>query len=224
MENNELIETSEKAFTTKDVAMMADFSEPTVKKYAQALEVQGYQFAKSKRGKIEVRMFVERDILYLRKMFEMSKKTNADVKSLAQMVMVDVGNKKKIQTVTDTELTPAQIDFERYENRFQEIENTLKSLKKIDTLQTELKTVQEQNDLLKKMNVEMGKTAAQKLAQHDHEVNKLNNELQELKKFIFQITLDQRKSNTELKKGIQKILEQTGEKIKRKKGIFGWFK
>lgn len=80
---------SEKGFTTSDIAEMIGIAEPTVRKYAQALEKAGYRFIKDSFG---TRTYIERDAMALRQLKEIRSKTNMPVEQTASVVASKYNN------------------------------------------------------------------------------------------------------------------------------------
>ena len=117
------IQQTEKAYSSKDIALMVDIAVPTVRKYAQALEKAGYEFIKSEAG---ARVFVERDAMAIRYLKEVREKTNISVEQASNVVLTRFEN-KPIQGVAppDTE------EKEQYEKRFEELEKKLEQQNEI---------------------------------------------------------------------------------------------
>ncbi|RBW67286.1 DUF3967 domain-containing protein [Bacillus taeanensis] len=158
-------ETTEKAYTTKDIALMIDIAEPTVRKYAQTLEKAGYQFIKGENGN---RIFIENDAMVIRHLKELRKKTNISVEQAANVV-VSKHEKKPIQGVS----LPDIPQNPQYDERYEQLE------KKID----------QQNEMIEKLITtleERDKKRDEMLMQHIREV-------QETKKLLLEESSESKK-------------------------------
>src|SRR5699024_2723987 len=126
--NND-IEYTERAYTTSEVATMIGIAVPTVRKYAQSLESQGYMFIRTKgTGKHQARLFVEKDVTALRYLKDIREKSNMTVDQATSIVIERFG-KGAIQSVRDNDAAKIQPYNKQY--------NELKDL------------IQQQNELIK---------------------------------------------------------------------------
>lgn len=82
-------------FLTKDIARLTDLAESTVRKYAQLLEKNGYQFVRNSSGN---RLFTEQDI----KIFLELKSTPKEEKSIEEIAS-DIASKYTAKIVTSKE-------------------------------------------------------------------------------------------------------------------------
>src|SRR5699024_1784156 len=105
--NND-IEYTERAYTTSEVATMIGIAVPTVRKYAQSLESQGYLFIRTKAtGKHQASVFVEKDIKALRYLKYIREKSNMTVDKATSIVIEHIG-KEAIQNVRDNDAAKIQ--------------------------------------------------------------------------------------------------------------------
>jgi DNA-binding transcriptional MerR regulator len=96
----------EQAYSTSEIAEKVGIAEPTVRKYAQALERSGYHFIKDSFG---ARTYIEKDFLALQELKEVRAKTSMPVENVAAMIAEKYSNENTIQPVStsdpDTQLT-----------------------------------------------------------------------------------------------------------------------
>ncbi|PAV28627.1 hypothetical protein CIL05_15135 [Virgibacillus profundi] len=109
--------TTEKAYSTSEIAVMLDIAVPTVRKYARQLESSGYEILKSKSN---ARLFVEKDIMVLRYLKELRGKSNITVEQAANVVLKRFDT-EPIQTVAPSD-TP---DTEQYSKQYDELKKLI---------------------------------------------------------------------------------------------------
>lgn len=88
-----------KEYVTKDIANIVGIAPPTVRKYAQILEKEGYSFTKNEKG---FRIFIDTDIEIFRRIFQESNDTGRNVSSIASTIVKEQKSdtNKRIQTVS----------------------------------------------------------------------------------------------------------------------------
>lgn len=128
MENEK--ETFEKVYSTSEVATMLDIAVPTVRKYAQYLERAGYIFLKNE-GK--ARLFVEGDIMALRYLVELRKRTNITVEQATDIVIERFG-KGAIQGVRGNDIAESN----RFKSPYDELKEMIHKQSELLEAQTEL--------------------------------------------------------------------------------------
>lgn len=126
---NKDIGVTEIAYTTKDVAEMVDIAVPTVRKYAQALEKQSYDFI---RDKNDNRLYTQHDAMAIQHLKTLREKTNISVEQAASIVISKHGN-RSIRDVAP----PDTAEIERYERRYDK-DIDIKELKELVGKQNEL--------------------------------------------------------------------------------------
>lgn len=87
----------EQAYTTSEIAEKVGIAEPTVRKYAQALERSGYHFIKDSFG---ARTYIERDFLALKELKEVRAKTSMPVENVAAMIAEKYNKESTIHPVS----------------------------------------------------------------------------------------------------------------------------
>lgn len=126
------IEYTERAYTTSEVATMLSIAVPTVRKYAQTMEKEGYIFIKTKKtGKQQSRLFTEKDITSFRYLIQLREKSNIKV-SEAVSIIINKFGKGAIQDImpSDTE------KIKQYDKRYGDF----------------LEVIERQNDLIKNLS------------------------------------------------------------------------
>lgn len=137
MNNN--IDYTERAYATSEVATMLDIAVPTVRKYAQTLERNGYVFLKTqKTGKQQSRMFVESDITALRYLKDIREKGSTTVEQASSIVIERFG-KGAIQGITDSDTT----EIKQYEEQY--------------TNENIVNMIEQQNELIKQLTEKLDK-------------------------------------------------------------------
>ncbi|WP_085991643.1 MerR family transcriptional regulator [Oceanobacillus senegalensis] len=97
--------TTEKAYSTSEIAAMLDMGVTTVRKYAQHMEKSGYKFFKNKNN---ARLFVDRDIVAIRYLKELRDKTNITVEQATKIVMEKVSTEETNEI--ETANTPSLVE------------------------------------------------------------------------------------------------------------------
>ncbi|OZU88722.1 hypothetical protein CIL03_10565 [Virgibacillus indicus] len=115
MENKAV--TTEKAYSTSEIAVMLGIAVPTARKYARQMETSGYEILKSKSN---ARLFVEKDIMALRYLKELREKSNVTVEQAANIVL-ERFDTETIQTVTPSD-TP---DTKQYSKQYDELKELI---------------------------------------------------------------------------------------------------
>ncbi|WP_163531472.1 hypothetical protein [Halobacillus ihumii] len=157
----ETTQTTEKAYTTKEVSVMLDMPIPTVRKYAQSLESLEYKFIRSESN---ARVFVEKDIMAIRYFKDLREKTNVKVEQVANIVVEKFG-KGAIQDVMPVNTE----EQERYSNQY----NELKEM------------ISQQNQLIKGLSDQLDKQQhyiEDKIEQRDQQITQLMNKTMANKK------------------------------------------
>lgn len=138
-------ETTEKAYATKELAVMLDIAVPTVRKYALSLESMDYKFIRSESG---ARLFIEKDIMALRYLKELRDKTNIKVEQATNIVIEKFG-KGAIQDIMPTNTEDIIPYDKQYKNDMNELKEMIKDLSnKVDQQQVYIKDHLEQRDQL----------------------------------------------------------------------------
>jgi uncharacterized coiled-coil protein SlyX/DNA-binding transcriptional regulator YhcF (GntR family) len=167
------ISTQERAFSTKDIAVMVDIAEPTVRKYAQALEKAGYHFIKSENG---TRTFIQFDAMVLRYLKELRGKTNMSVENASEIVAAKY-NKKPIQS----ESLPDIYQNDQYDKRYDELEKRINEQNQI--IETLVKTMKVHQDEF------------EKVSNRDKALMEAMREVQETKKLLIETQEKQQEDN-----------------------------
>lgn len=118
-DKQEMIEKVEKAYKTSEVATMLGLAVPTIRKYSQILESKGYNFLHGEAtGQHKARLFLDKDIMVLRYLSDIRKKSNMKVEQAASVVVERFG-KGDIQSVS-----PSDIRYnEDYNRRYMELKH-----------------------------------------------------------------------------------------------------
>jgi DNA-binding transcriptional MerR regulator len=133
-------------YTTKDIANIVSIAPPTVRKYAQALEKAGYKFLKNENGS---RIFIDKDILVLNEVKDISNSRGMKVEKIAEMIVFNQRQAIQHEAEADTvEIIPEESeksnDIAQYDTRYNELMSKLSKLEMIDDMAKELKEVKEQ--------------------------------------------------------------------------------
>lgn len=137
--NNSDRDYTEKAYTTSEIATMLGLAVPTIRKYSQHLEKEGYSFVKGKvTGKQQARLFTEKDITALRYFKELRTESNIKVEQAASLIVNKFG-KGSIQDVGSANTT----EIRQYKEPYNE-------LKELIYNQTEL--INRQNEAIKELS------------------------------------------------------------------------
>ncbi|WP_158591802.1 MerR family transcriptional regulator [Oceanobacillus halophilus] len=161
------IETSEKAYSTSEIASMLDMGVTTVRKYAQHLEKAGHKFFKNKNN---ARLFVEKDILTIRYLKELREKTNITVEQATKLVMEKVGNGGDSQDAAARSTSPAIVKPQENKStitqeQYEEIKELIQNQNElINTLIERLDQQQEAiNEWLNERDKELMRTITERL-------------------------------------------------------------
>jgi DNA-binding transcriptional MerR regulator len=84
-----LMETTEKAYTTKEVSTTLEVGDSTLKKWCLSLEKNGYKFLRNNKNQ---RLFVESDLVVLRNFQQLVQKNNVPLESAAKLIVDRFGN------------------------------------------------------------------------------------------------------------------------------------
>lgn len=164
--SNNDIEYTERAYSTSEVATMIDIAVPTVRKYAQSLESQGYMFIRTKgTGKHQARLFVEKDVTALRYLKDVREKGNTTVEQATSIVIERFG-KGAIQSIRGNDIAELQPYNEQYNELKELIHNQNDLIKgltdRLDQQQEYIKNrIEERDKLLMKSLNEMMETKKQ---------------------------------------------------------------
>lgn len=128
------IQSTETAYTTKDLAEMLNIAVPTVRKYAQALEKYNYTFM---RDKHQNRFYVQKDVIAMQyfKTFRESKSLSVDMAAKAVAAKI---NDTSIQNVSPANTTKTDQYNTQYTNEIDELRKEISEYKKIMARQNEL--------------------------------------------------------------------------------------
>jgi DNA-binding transcriptional MerR regulator len=130
-----------KEYSTKDIANIVGIASPTVRKYAQALEKEGYTFIKNENG---FRIFTDNDIQIFEQMKQMSNESGMNVYRIAS-ILVNQQTQNETNTIhSESEVaTPARnkseketlSDIERIDRRYESLLKEIQELKEMMMLQ-----------------------------------------------------------------------------------------
>jgi DNA-binding transcriptional MerR regulator len=118
-----------KEYATKDIANIVEIATPTVRKYAQALEIKSYKFIKNDRG---FRTYTDTDIQLFKRMKELSSDTGMNIESIAEKVIRE-------HTISHNEaiLNESEVDTLKENDRYDTILSEVKQLKELILAQQE---------------------------------------------------------------------------------------
>lgn len=140
---------SEKVYGTSEVADILNIAIPTVRKYSQSLEAQGYQFMRSKvKGRHKARLYRYSDIEALQYLVNIRTKTNVKVEHATSIVIERLGKGhtiEPIQTVTGYN-TPKTDELSLYKEQYSELLGILKQ---------QHETIKIMNERIEKLENEM---------------------------------------------------------------------
>ncbi|MEK4504311.1 MULTISPECIES: DUF3967 domain-containing protein [unclassified Bacillus (in: firmicutes)] len=155
---------NKRIYVPKDIALLLEVKESTLRKYFQTLEAHGYIFLKNDRGH---RAFFDKDVVALRQYVDLVQKNKMSMDSAAKVVLAmdssndlshsDNDNKKKLPIISDNDHDKDYVTKE-------ELRDIIEGL---------TKTIQQQNEYLNKRLEERD----QMLLQHIREI-------QETKKLV----------------------------------------
>lgn len=126
-----------KEYSTKDISNIVGIATPTVRKYAQALEKEGYIFTKNENG---FRIFVDEDIEIFQQMKQMSNESGMNIVHIASTLInqrkqnpVDtIQNESKVATPVKSEAKEEKIiDINRIDKRYNTLLKEIQELKQL---------------------------------------------------------------------------------------------
>lgn len=165
--NNDIL-FSEKVYTTKEVSGMVGIAEVTVRKYAQILEEVGYKFLKSNTG---IRDFVEKDIIILLELKDLSIQTKKPVKKLAELIV-----SRDKQTVSGVNMDNLDDSKNKGLSRYSRQEVS-------QIVQTSHQMVELNKELFKRLD-QKDKQFEENLRKRDEQLMTVLREVQETKKLL----------------------------------------
>jgi len=131
---------SEKAYWTKEVAEMLKIATPTVRKYCNLMESNGYVFL---RNAYNQRAFLQRDIIVLKKIQELIKQKDISVEQAIKTIVSDIPSNQLIPSITtidnnkDNELKQIMTEIEEIKRDNEQLQTTLEEFKKLMVTQQE---------------------------------------------------------------------------------------
>lgn len=140
MEDN--TSTTEKVYTTKEVATLLDIAIPTVRKYAQILEKHSYRFMRNEAGN---RLFVLDDINAFKHLVEL-RKADVSVETSAKLV-AERFKETAIQVVSSTNTEASTQYIEQYARDMSDIKETIN--KQNDLIKALSDKLDQQTDYIK---------------------------------------------------------------------------
>ncbi|UQD53888.1 hypothetical protein C0971_18125 (plasmid) [Bacillus methanolicus] len=128
-----------KEYSTKDISNIVGIATPTVRKYAQALEKEGYVFTRNENG---FRIFVDEDIEILQQMKQMSNESGMNIVHIAS-TLINQRKQNPVDTIQNESEVATPVKSEEKE---EEVLNIDRIDKKYDAL---LKEIQELKQLVR---------------------------------------------------------------------------
>ncbi|NGY87957.1 hypothetical protein F6Y05_33510 (plasmid) [Bacillus megaterium] len=131
---------SEKAYWTKEVAEILKIATPTVRKYCNLMESNGYVFL---RNAYNQRAFLQRDIIVLKKIQELIKQKDISVEQAIKTIVSDIPSNQLTPSITtiddskDNELQQIMTEIEEIKRDNEQLQTTLEEFKKLMITQQE---------------------------------------------------------------------------------------
>jgi DNA-binding transcriptional MerR regulator len=175
-----LMETTEKAYTTKEVSTTLNIGDSTLRKWCLALEKNGYKFLRNEQNK---RLFVEKDLVVLRHFQQLVQENNVPLDNAAMLVVDRFGNGPfEVRTgIVRKEENEEHRDLKRYEEVIQQL---------LDHIDKQEKFNQE---LLKRLEQQQ-KYIEERLNERDKMLMESIRESQETRKLLAAAHEEQKKS------------------------------
>ncbi|MDE3841221.1 hypothetical protein C0966_18400 (plasmid) [Bacillus methanolicus] len=126
-----------KEYSTKDISNIVGIATPTVRKYAQALEKEGYVFTRNENG---FRIFVDEDIEILQQMKQMSNESGMNIVRIASTLInqrkqnqVDtIQNESEVATPVKSEAKEEEIlNIDRIDKKYEALLKEIQELKQL---------------------------------------------------------------------------------------------
>ncbi|EIJ77613.1 hypothetical protein PB1_17498 (plasmid) [Bacillus methanolicus PB1] len=126
-----------KEYSTKDISNIVGIATPTVRKYAQALEKEGYIFIRNENG---FRIFVDEDIEILQQMKQMSNESGMNIVHIASILinqrkqnLVDtIQNESEVTTSVKSEVKEAEsLNIDRIDKKYDMLLKEVQELKQL---------------------------------------------------------------------------------------------
>lgn len=129
----------EKAYWSKEVAEMLKIATPTVRKYCNLMEANGYVFL---RNGYNQRAFIQRDIIVMKQIQELIKQKDISVEKAIKTVVSDIPTNQLTPAVTieqneDTELQQIMAEVQELKHDNEQLKTTLEEFKKLMLTQQE---------------------------------------------------------------------------------------
>jgi hypothetical protein len=131
---------SEKAYWTKEVAEILKIATPTVRKYCNLMESNGYVFL---RNAYNQRAFLQRDIIVLKKIQELIKQKDISVEQAIKTIVSDIPSNQLTPSITtidnskDDELQQIMTEIEEIKRDNEQLQTTLEEFKNLMITQQE---------------------------------------------------------------------------------------
>ncbi|MGR6342646.1 hypothetical protein ACU5CE_33445 [Priestia megaterium] len=131
---------TEKAYWTKEVAEILKIATPTVRKYCNLMESNGYVFL---RNAYNQRAFLQRDIIVLKKIQELIKQKDISVEQAIKTIVSDIPRNQLTPSITtidnskEDELKQIITEIEEIKRDNEQLQTTLEEFKKLMITQQE---------------------------------------------------------------------------------------
>lgn len=143
--------TTEKVYSTSEVATMIGIAAVTVRKYSQELESKGYVFLRSEvKSRQKARMYRYKDVETLRYLKEIREKSHITVEQATNITVERLG-KGAIQDIASTDTQ----EIEQYNKQYSELKEMINKQSKEIHKQSEL--LLSQNELILNLNERLDK-------------------------------------------------------------------